>query len=346
MIRDRERLLVQLRALHDEIRAAVVSQAERQAIEALAAVVEDDAPDGDTIFAIDRVSEERLVAYFEREIAPTRSLVLIAEGLRDSGHGDGVLVLPRGLAPDDAEVRILVDPIDGTRPYMYQKRSAWILTGVAPNRGPATRLRDIELAVQTEIPLVKQHLSDALWAIRGEGVHAERHNRLTGERTPLALHPSAAPTIAQGFASISRFFPGVREELAAIDEEVALGALGPVQRGKTHCWEDQYICTGGQFYELMAGHDRFIADLRPLMEPLLTQRGLALGICCHPYDVASALVAEEAGVLLTDALGNALDAPLSVTGDVAWAGFANAAIRAQIEPLLLHALARRGLIPA
>jgi hypothetical protein len=243
-------------------------------------------------------------------------------------------------------VRILVDPIDGTRPYMYQKRSAWILTGVAPNRGPETRLRDIELAMQTEIPLVKQHLSDALWAVRGEGAHAERYNRLTGERSPLALHPSAAPTIAQGFASISRFFPGVREELAAIDEEVAFGALGPVQRGKTHCWEDQYICTGGQFYELIAGHDRFIADLRPLMEPLLARRGLALGICVHPYDVASALVAEEAGVLLSDALGNPLDAPLSVTGDVAWAGYANAAIRAQIEPLLLRALARRGLIPA
>lgn len=346
MIRDRERLLAQLRALHDEIRAAVVDQAERYAIEALATVVEDETPDGDTIFAIDRVSEERLVAYFEREIAPTRSLVLIAEGLPDSGHGDGVLVLPRGVSPDDAEVRILVDPIDGTRPYMYQKRSAWILTGVAPNRGPATRLRDIELAVQTEIPLVKQHLSDALWAVRGEGVHAERYNRLTGARAPLVARPSAAPTIAQGFASISRFFPGVREELAAIDEEVAFGALGPVQRGKTHCWEDQYICTGGQFYELIAGHDRFIADLRPLMEPLLARRGLALGICVHPYDVASALVAEEAGVLLTDALGNPLDAPLSVAGDVAWAGYANAAIRAQIEPLLLRALARRGLIPA
>lgn len=346
MIRDRERLLAQLRALHEEIRTAVVAQAERQAVEALAAVVDDETPDEDTVFAIDRVSEERLVELFEREIAPTRSLVLIAEGLRDIGFGPGTLPLPRGISPDVAEVRILVDPIDGTRPYMYQKRSAWILTGVAPNRGSTTRLRDVELAVQTEIPLVKQHLSDMLWAFRGEGMRAERYNRLTGERTPLALRPSAIATVAQGFASVSRFFPGVREELAAIDEEIMLGALGPVQRGKTHCWEDQYLCTGGQFYELLAGHDRFLADLRPLMEPLLARRGLALGICCHPYDVASALVAEEAGVLLTDALGSPLDAPLTVAGDVAWAGYANAAIRAQIEPLLLRALAERGLIPA
>ena len=55
---------------------------------------------------------------------------------------------------------------------MYQKRSAWILTAVAPNRGAGTSLRDIELAVQTEIPLVKQHLSDQLWALRGGGAHA------------------------------------------------------------------------------------------------------------------------------------------------------------------------------
>lgn len=30
---------------------------------------------------------------------------------------------------------------------MYQKRSAWILTGVAPNRGPETDLSDIEPAI-------------------------------------------------------------------------------------------------------------------------------------------------------------------------------------------------------
>jgi len=38
---------------------------------------------------------------------------------------------------------------------MYQKRSGWILTGVAPNGGPDTNLSDIELAIQTEIPVVK-----------------------------------------------------------------------------------------------------------------------------------------------------------------------------------------------
>ncbi|HLM55398.1 MAG TPA: hypothetical protein VK422_04675, partial [Pyrinomonadaceae bacterium] len=191
----------------------------------------------------------------------------------------------------------------------------------------------------------KQHLCDSLWAIRGEGARAERVNRLTGERSPLRLRPSAARTIEHGFAQISRFFPGARDELAAIDEEVVMGALGPVRPGKAHCFEDQYLSSGGQLYELMAGHDRFTADLRPLMERRMAERGLALGICCHPYDLCTELIARELGVLVTDIAGGPLRAPLSVEPDVAWAGYANEHIRRQIEPLLLDALARRGLLP-
>jgi hypothetical protein len=94
----------------------------------------------------------------------------------------------------------------------------------------------------------------------------------------------------------------------------------------------------------MAGHDRFVADLRPLLEPLLTARGEALGLCCHPYDLATMLIAERAGVLLSDPAGRPLDAPLSVDHDVSWVGYANADIRAQIEPALLAELRRRNLI--
>lgn len=34
----------------------------------------------------------------------------------------------------------------------------------------------------------------------------------------------------------------------------------------------------------MMGHDRWVADLRPLLEPLLQARGQALGLTGHPYD--------------------------------------------------------------
>jgi hypothetical protein len=94
----------------------------------------------------------------------------------------------------------------------------------------------------------------------------------------------------------------------------------------------------------MSGHDRFVADLRPLMEKLLAERGAVLGICSHPYDLCTELIAREAGVIVTDVRGERLSAPLSVDADVAWAGYANEHIRAQIEPLLQAALERRGLL--
>ena len=332
-----ESLLDPIRRLHDLIRDAVVAACERTTLDELATIDRDD--EGDTIYAVDRVSEELLIDFVAREIAPVSPVVLIAEGL----HG-GQIVLPDDAREADAAWRIIVDPIDGTRGLMYQKRSAWILTGVAPNRGGATSLADIELAVQTEIPLVKQHLSDVLWARRGHGAHGERVNRLSGERHNLAPRPSRARSIAHGFAMVARFFPGAREELAAIDEEIVRGALGPPRLGKAHCFEDQYISTGGQLYELIAGHDRFIADLRPLMEQLLRRSGQALGICCHPYDLCTELIARELGVIVTDASGGQLRAPLDVEADIAWVGYANPSIRAQIEPLLQRALEKRGLV--
>ena len=325
-------LLEPLLSLHARVRERVLAATERQHIDRLAAV-DRDAP-GDTIYAIDVVSEE-IIAEFAEELAREHSFVLVGEGLTGRGAPDG------GKAVDWV---IIVDPIDGTRGLMYQKRSAWVLTGVAPNRGPETSLRDVVLAVQTEIPLVKQHLSDQLWALRGEGTQARRFNRLTGESTSMPLRPSTAVSIEHGYASMARFFPGARDELAAIDEAVVFGALGPYSPGKAHCFEDQYASTGGQLYELAAGHDRFVADVRPLMRALLAGRGLPPALTCHPYDICTALIAEESGVIVTDAYGQRLDVPLNVEAEVAWIGYANASIRAQIEPLLQRALHERGLL--
>jgi fructose-1,6-bisphosphatase/inositol monophosphatase family enzyme len=331
-------LLEPIQRLHSQIRDAVIASCERCHIEALSEIASEHLG-GDTIFAIDRVSEQQLLGFWADEMASIDPLVLIAEGL-----AGGMCMLPAGARESDARWRVIVDPIDGTRGLMYQKRSAWVLTGVAPNRGPDTSLRDIELAVQTEIPLVKQHLSDVLWAVRGDGVRAERFNRITGAISPIRLQPSRAKTIANGFAQISRFFPGARDQLAAIDDEIADAALGPSEPGKAQAFEDQYICSAGQLYELMSGHDRFIADLRPQTEPLLAQRGQTLGLCCHPYDLCTELIARELGVEVTDLRGAPLAAPLDVETNVSWVGYANADIRRQIEPLLQKALRAREML--
>jgi hypothetical protein len=141
-----------------------------------------------------------------------------------------------------------------------------------------------------------------------------------------------------------RFFPGVRDVLAAIDDEIVLGAVGPAQSGKAQCFEDQYTSTGGQLYELMTGHDRFTADLRAHLGTVATERGLSRPLCCHPYDLCTELIAREAGVIVTNVAGGPLKAPLAVEPDVSWAGYANERIRATIEPLLQAALQKRGLL--
>jgi fructose-1,6-bisphosphatase/inositol monophosphatase family enzyme len=337
-IRHPDELLRRIRAVHEAIRDEVVAACEASSTDDLARVVGDDA--GDTLFAIDRVSEAVLIDRFS-DVARDWPCLIVAEGL----GRDGRQILPAGTHADDVEIVVLVDPIDGTRGLMYQKRPAWVLTGVAPKTDAPPTLADIELAVQTEIPLVKQHLSDTLFAVAGGGTRAERYDRLTGERRPLAVKPSRATTLLQGYATIARFFPGGRAELAAADDALIERLLGPTQKGRALCFEDQYISTGGQLYELVMGHDRWIADLRPLIEPLLQRKGRELGICCHPYDLSTELVAREAGVVITDVAGGPLRAPLDVFTPVAWVGYANRALRDAVEPVLRSVLGDHGLWP-
>jgi fructose-1,6-bisphosphatase/inositol monophosphatase family enzyme len=337
-LRDPDDLVRRIRAAHEAIRDTVVAAAERGAIVEMATVVGEDA--GDTLFAIDKISEPVLLEHFGA-LARDRPLLLIAEGL---GH-DGRRLLPEGTAPGDVEMVVIVDPIDGTRGLMYQKRPAWVLTGVAPARpdGRPPTLADIEVAVQTEVPLVKQHLCDAIWAIAGRGAQGERVDRLTGARRPLPLRPSRAATIAQGFGGIARFFPGARPLLSTIDDAIAEQLLGPPQIGRALTFEDQYVSSAGQLYELVMGHDRWTVDLRPLVDRAMRSSGRTLGICSHPYDLCTELVAREAGVIVTDPNGARLATPLDVHGDVAWVGYANPTLRDLIQPVLESELRKHKL---
>lgn len=327
-----------LRRAHNEIRRQVVAACEQRSAAELSQVSHDGA--GDVIYTVDRISETTLIDWFTREIAAHEPIILIGEGLPN-----GRLTLPANCKESDARWQIIVDPIDGTRGLMYQKRPAFILTGVAPNRGPQTTLADIEASVQTEIPLVKQHLCDQLWATRGGGTLAIRHNRLTNETRELKLQPSAATELRHGFATICRFFPGGREVLAALDEELCDRVLHRTH-GEVGVFEDQYACTSGQLYNLASGQDRLVADLRPLVQSIAAKRGIAHGHCCHPYDLCAKLIAEEIGVIVTSPTGGPVTAPLDTTTNVAWIGYANHTLRSQIEPVLQRLIEKFDLDPA
>lgn len=324
-------LLAFIKDVHRHIRDRVVDACEATALEQLAAVTGHEG--GDTIFAIDRVSEAVLLEQFAAlgQQVPFR---LVAEGLGANGIHD----FPAGVTANDLQFVVIVDPIDGTRGLMYQKRSAWILTGVAPYRGDATNLRDITVAVMTEIPLVKQHLSDTLWATQGDGAHAERFDRIRGTTVSLPIRPSQATTIRQGFGNIARFFPGDRARLAAVDDMVVTSMLGEAPQGRALSFEDQYISTGGQFYELLMGHDRWLADVRPLLLSPAERIAQQPMLCCHPYDVCTELIAREAGVIVCQANGLPLDAPLDVDSPVSWVAVANTTLAQQVLPALQHAL--------
>lgn len=301
----------------EAVRDDVLAACRAQSVDQLSAY--DDTGEGDTSFAVDRVSEQRLL-----ELVADLPVRLVAEG---------VTAETSTAQTGDGQWTLLVDPLDGTRQLAHQKRSAWVLLGAT--RG--TTLAELEVSVAVEVPTVKAAAADVLSAVRGAGATGERVDLHSRTRTALPVRPSTAPGVEQGYGGVARYFPGAREELAAIDDAVARRVLGPPRAGKAQSFEDQY-CTGGTMMELAVGHDRWACDLRPLLG---TERA---GICAHPYDLAGWLVAAEAGVHVVRPDGGPLDAPLDLTTDVAWAAYANEAVRALVEPALHAVLRERGLL--
>ncbi len=336
MIPNPENLLGRLKAFQAQVRATII-RSHTQSADAAAVSY---ASSADTIYHIDTEVEPLLIAFCE-DFAKEAPLVLVAEGLRDES-GIEVLerVFPPGTPADKAPLRLIVDPIDGTRGIMYDKRPAWALAGVAPNKGPKTSLRDIEVAVMTELPTSKMGWADVLSAIKGRGAVGTRVDLRNGSTEPLPLKPSMAGCISHGFATISNFFPSTKKIASETMEHIAQELVCKADATKATVFDDQYISTGGQFYELTVGHDRFNADLRPIFYNV---QKIPAGLCCHPYDCATWLVAEEAGVILTDGFGHPLNGPLDVTSPISWVGYANTKLRKRIEPLLTDLYKQWGL---
>ena len=262
-----------------------------------------DATAADTIYAIDRVADDALLAWFE---ANWRGVEVVSEGLEEPVVVGG-----------DPEWTVIVDTIDGTRGLMYDKRPAWCLAGAAPHGGS---LRDITVAAMTELPTAKQGAADQLSGARGGGARAERVDLRDGTRQPLTPRPSSAVDLEHGFAGLAKFFVPGKPTLVALEAELFRRLDARV------VFDDEYISSGGQLHELISGRDRFVADLRPLVDPE--------ALACHPYDVCTAMLLEEVGGVVTDPWGQPLDAPLDTTSPVAWVGYANEALAARIGPVL------------
>jgi fructose-1,6-bisphosphatase/inositol monophosphatase family enzyme len=316
--------------LQDAIRDTLVAARAAQTTGELAKVAAMTA--ADTIYQIDRVSEAAVVAWFEANWPARWPVELVMEGVEEGG----AVTFPRHTPVGKTVLKCILDPIDGTRNLMYDKRSAWVLAAVAPQRGNRTHLGDIVVAAMSELPTSKQWAADQVSGVKGcglRGLVAERVD-LRGGRCRLRLRPSQAADFKHGFASLARFFPEGKALLARVEEEIwdalyGLGGPAPL------VFDDQYIASGGQVYELLAGHDRMLGDLRPLAYRKL---GFPAALVCHPYDICTAMLLQEAGGVVETPEGAPLRAPLDTTSAVAWMGYANPGLARQVRPLLKRLL--------
>lgn len=284
----------------------------------------------DTIYGIDAVSERLILEWMEKHWPTNWPVELVMEGLEDRDS----VTFPAKTPIDETWLRLIIDPIDGTREIMWDRRSAWALAAVAPQKGEATRLSDTQVAAMTELPTTKGAFADQISGVRGRELTAERIRLSDGKVETFPLEPYNGDSLLHGFAGLASPFPGARQIVGAIEEKF-YAELESADPHTLPIFNDQYLSTGGQILDLITGRLRFFGDLRPYV---FSRQKRAQALCCHPYDVCVALLAELAGVVLESPTGEPLDPPLDTTTPVAWVGFANARLAARARPALHRAL--------
>jgi hypothetical protein len=211
----------------------------------------------------------------------------------------------------------LADPVDGTRPWLAGKRSAWVLLGAGRE---AATLEDLEVGAAAEIPTARARLARVAWAVRGGGVAAVDDD-LTGrsQPRPIALAGRPGDDLRRAWVTVARFSPGQKAAIGEWEDRLLAGI---------EVYEDPYLCSGGQLMGLASGQDAAVLDPRPLF---------AAAFCAHPYDLAALVVARQAGVIVEALPPGPLTVPIDPYADVAWAGYANADVarllKAKMPPI-------------
>ncbi|MPY94731.1 MAG: hypothetical protein GEV08_17215 [Acidimicrobiia bacterium] len=215
--------------------------------------------------------------------------------------------------------RFLVDPLDGTRPLLAGKRSAWVLVGAGRE---ARTLEELELSVVVEVPTDRSALGLVAWATRDGRLEAEDHDLWGGgPARAVRLVPRPGADIEHSFVTVVRFAPGFGG---------AIGAWADRHLAGLTVFDDLVPCTAGQMLGLASGADAAVFDPRPHLAPG--------AMAAHPYDLAGLWVARAAGAVVEALPAGPLDVPLDVTTPVAWQGFANDAVAARLRacgPLVL-----------
>ena len=258
---------------------------------------------GDEVFGVDARADQAVLAGLPA-LGERWPGTLVMEGFAD----------PIPVGDPDGPWVYLVDPVDGTRPWLAGKRSAWVLLGAGRR---AATLADLEVGAAVELPTARATRGLVAWARAGGAAHAVDDD-LTGAHppTPFELGPRTSPHLARSYVTVARFAPGSKGAIGAWEDALLEGI---------ETYEDPYLCSGGQLMGLARGEDAAVLDPRPL---------LGTGFCAHPYDLAAVVVAQAAGVIVEGLPSGPLDAPIALDADVAWAGYANEAVAAELRARL------------
>ena len=116
-----EHARVLLCRLQDSVRDALIAVRDEQTVGELSEIAEVTA--ADTIYRIDKVSEAAIVAWFAAYWPAEWPVELVMEG----AEGGDAHTFPHGTPVSQTKLKCILDPIDGTRGLMYDKRSAWVL---------------------------------------------------------------------------------------------------------------------------------------------------------------------------------------------------------------------------
>jgi len=280
---------------------------------------------GDYSYNIDIFSEQIIEEYFQKKDFPG-GIVIVSEGI-------GEKVYPESMSNRDAKYKLIIDPVDGTRELMYDKRSAWIITGIAKNIGDDTTLNHIEVSIQTELPTTKQNLSSVIVAVLDEGswetIWDIKKRKIVSESK--RLKASTSKDLLHGYAVFTNYFPGARKIISGFADSIVSEFILTDSEDKSLIFDDQYISTGGQMYLLAKGVYRFAIDFRPLLTNYTKKKGYGKMLSCHPYDLGGYLIVKEAGGIITSLDGGVLDYPLDVKTDCAWVAYANENIKLLLE---------------
>ncbi|MBL6721426.1 MAG: hypothetical protein ISQ08_08435 [Planctomycetes bacterium] len=284
---------------------------------------------GDASWALDEACEAEVEGWFaSRALEGPLSLLTEHHGWRHRGpDGGGGWRELDGF--DHGGPRVVCDPVDGTRHLLLRHRAAWCLIALAHAGPDQPRQSEVVLAHAEELPARAGAPARRLGARRGGGAW------LSEGATREPLRVDADDRLDHGFFSFFAFHPAQRPAVAQLADRVTARWAREEGCSREHCWQDDYISSGGLLLNAALGSQRVVVDARAL----LPDSTLLHGGTCHPYDLAApVLILDEAGGSVRGMSGAPFDQPLDAVHAAGFLAFTNRATAARALPALLEEL--------